>query len=114
MTDHQYELARALARCSFSPGTTVKRFVRWASEQPRERDLTDKAAAFLERLGHSYRKQLGRCMAESCDACNATARPCPSCGAPAGKLCRTKGRGSKRVRGSGLVHAARLEGEKHG
>jgi hypothetical protein len=69
VTARQYELAQALARCTFSPGTTAKRFARWVSEQPADRELSAKAAAFLERLGHSYRRQLGRCMAENCEVC---------------------------------------------
>lgn len=114
MTEHQHALAQALARCTFSPGTTAKRFVRWASSQPIERELSDKAAAFLERLGHSYRRQLGRCMAERCDICtrpNATARRCPTCGAAPGKPCRAKGKATKRLmaRDARLVHAARLD-----
>jgi hypothetical protein len=69
VTEQQYALAQALGRCSFSPGTTAKRFALWAARQPRERELSDKAAAFLERLGHSYRRQLGRCMASACEVC---------------------------------------------
>ena len=69
MTAHQHELAQALARCTFTPGSTEKRFVRWAAKQPRERELSAKSIAFLERLAHSY--QLGRCMAENCPTCAA-------------------------------------------
>lgn len=108
MTEHQHALAQALARCTFSPGTTAKRFVRWVSEQPADRELTSKAATFLERLGHGYRRQLGRCMAENCSACTVTKRPCPACGAKAGKPCRSKGK--RLARTAQIVHAARLEG----
>ena len=70
MTARQYALAQALARCTFTPGSTPKRFVRWAASQPRERELSDKAAAFLDRLGHQYRRQLGSCMSEHCERCH--------------------------------------------
>ena len=77
MTAHQAELALALERCTFSPGSTPKRFVRWAASIARTdpaRGLSPKAAAFLELLAHSYRRQLGRCMAERCEKCEAVAR----------------------------------------
>lgn len=69
MTARQYQLAQALSRCSFSPGTAVKRFVRWAFDLPKEHVLSDKAAAWLDVLGHSYRRQLGKCMSEKCAVC---------------------------------------------
>ena len=108
MTDHQYELAQALARCTFTPGSTEKRFVRWASAQPVARRLSERASAFLERLAHSYRRQIGRCMAESCAICG---RACPACGAKRGQACNLKGREAKPLlsRDKKLVHAARLE-----
>jgi hypothetical protein len=115
LTERQHSIVQALARCTFTPGSTVKRFVRWATEQPVEHEFSDRAAAFLERLAHQYRRQLGSCMAESCDVCApslaATARACPACGAMAGKPCRSKGKGWK-ARDPRLVHAARLHLEQ--
>lgn len=64
--------ALALERCTFSPGSTPKRFVRWVAgiaRQEPNRELSARAAGFLERLAHSYRRQLGRCMATSCSTC---------------------------------------------
>lgn len=113
MTDHQHELAQALARCTLPAGSTPKRFVRWASTLPEGYALSPRAAAFLEKLAHAYRRQLGRCMAESCAACapalKATERPCPACGAPAGKPCRKKSKTRKQF-DPRVVHAARLQG----
>jgi hypothetical protein len=69
VTVRQYALAQALARCKFTPGSTEKRFVSWAAAQPRGRELSAKAAAFLEKLGHSYRRQLGACLSDRCEVC---------------------------------------------
>lgn len=72
MTAQQLAIAAALGRCTFSPGTAAKRFARWAADKAANEpayELSAKAAAFLERLAHSYRRQLGRCMAESCTKC---------------------------------------------
>lgn len=72
MTDVQLEQARALGRCAFTPGSAAKRFARWAADLARvqpDRELTPKAAAFLDRLAHSYRRQIGRCMAIGCTRC---------------------------------------------
>jgi hypothetical protein len=72
MTELQIAQARALAKCKFSPGSTEKRFVAWASwnaQNHPEFEISAKASAFLSRLAHSYRKQFGRCMARSCAKC---------------------------------------------
>ncbi|HEY1814926.1 MAG TPA: hypothetical protein VGG74_21410 [Kofleriaceae bacterium] len=73
MTETQLAQARALERCKFSPGSTEKRFVRFAafnaSNHP-EFELSPKAATFLNELAHSYRKQIGRCMATECAKCD--------------------------------------------
>lgn len=72
MTDVELTQAAALARCSFSPGSTVKRFVGWAAglatSEP-TRVLTPQATAFLDRLAHQYRKQIGKCMSVACTTC---------------------------------------------
>ena len=69
--------ALALAKCRFSPGSTAKRFIAWAAEQARYQMQTPsidvaisaKAMRFLNRLAHSYRNQIGECMAVGCEAC---------------------------------------------
>ena len=72
MTETQIAQALALGRCKFSPGSAAKRFVAWVvgranqdEEQPTE--LSAKAVAMLDRLAHSYRKQIGRCMSTECE-----------------------------------------------
>ena len=75
MTDVQISQAIALGRCTFSPGSTAKRFVAqmagYALKRPTY-EMSDKASAFLDRLAHQYRKQLGRCMSVACMACSPT------------------------------------------
>jgi hypothetical protein len=72
MTEAQLAQVLALEQCRFSPATTVKRFVRWAADVAHAapgRELSPQAASFLNRLAHSYRRQLGRCMAVDCPKC---------------------------------------------
>lgn len=75
MTDVELEQIAALAKCSFSPGSTAKAFVRKLVEMPDTYELSDKQTAFLDNLAHQYRKQLGRCMAIACLACEASPHP---------------------------------------
>lgn len=60
MSDVDYRTIQALARCSFYPGSWVKRFVRDLSMYPREKELTPKQAAALAKVAWHYRKQLAR------------------------------------------------------
>lgn len=65
------ELVDALDRCTFTPGSPPKRFVRWAASTPSDYKFSEKALAWLQRLAHAYRRQLGRCMATTCPECTA-------------------------------------------
>ncbi|MBD1995183.1 hypothetical protein H6G00_00885 [Leptolyngbya sp. FACHB-541] len=62
MTPAQLEVSKALAGCVFLPGSYEKRFARHmaaiAIEEP-EKSLTEKQLAFLEKMLHRYRNQLG-------------------------------------------------------
>lgn len=69
MTPQQIVQIEALSRCRFSPGSAEKRFVRDMFARERTYELSEKQHAFLNRLAHSYRRQLGRCMAIDC-ACS--------------------------------------------
>lgn len=70
MTDVEIAQVTALARCRFSPGSSAKSFVgRLAIREP-SRELSPKESAFLDRLAHQYRKQIGRCMSIACIACH--------------------------------------------
>lgn len=60
MNDIDYRTIQALARCSFYPGSWVKRFVRDVSTYPREKELSEKQAAALAKVAWHYRKQLAR------------------------------------------------------
>lgn len=59
MTDQQRKWIEELSHCSFYPGSYDKRFVRDLASQPRDKELTEKQAAFLERIAWRYRKQRG-------------------------------------------------------
>lgn len=72
MTSLELAQRDALARCKFSPGTTAKRFVRQMSELDAAATITTKQSAFLDKLAHSYRRQIGRCMAANCVECAGT------------------------------------------
>lgn len=91
MTDVEIAQISALARCTFSPGSSAKSFVirlagyaavdASALTDPAIRDsvnvrrftnareLSEKETAFLDKLAHQYRKQLGKCMSVACMAC---------------------------------------------
>lgn len=60
MTDLDYRTIQALARCSFQPGSWVKRFVRDLASYPREKALSKKQQAALARTAWHYRKQLSK------------------------------------------------------
>jgi hypothetical protein len=77
MTDAELAQVRRLACCTFSPGSTAKRFIHdmagLAVLLPMT-TLTPKQQRYLNGLAHSYRKQLGRCLAIDCERCT-TERP---------------------------------------
>jgi hypothetical protein len=58
MTPEQQRLVKALNGCTMLPGSAEKRFVR--SLEGHEAELSEKQAAWLERLRYRYRRQLGR------------------------------------------------------
>lgn len=60
MTDEQQHKARALSYCTFLPGSSEKRFVRQIADYPPEKELSEKQAAWLDRLCYHYRKQLSK------------------------------------------------------
>ncbi len=59
MTDDQWTLIRALARCSYYPGSFDKRFIHDLAEKPRDATLSEKQDAQLQRIAWSKRRQLG-------------------------------------------------------
>jgi len=72
MTDVELAQALALGACKFTPGSTAKRFVAQMAGYARSNpsyEMSSKAAAFLDRLAHQYRKQIGRCMSVVCATC---------------------------------------------
>jgi hypothetical protein len=89
MTEVELTQITALAKCTFSPGSTAKAFIRrlasYADVKAEDitdriiadatrkytdaRELSDKERAFLDRLAHQYRKQLGKCMSVACIVC---------------------------------------------
>lgn len=81
MTHVEIEQALALGRCKFSPGSVAKRFAHWAENKAlHEPDfaMTAKGSAFLGHLAHSYRRQIGKCLALRCETCVAPELPAPS------------------------------------
>jgi hypothetical protein len=58
MTETDYTIIQALARCSFQPGSWTKRFVRDLASKPVEFVLSEKQQAALHRTAWHYRKQL--------------------------------------------------------
>lgn len=60
MTPDEVLMASKLGGCSFSPGTSVKRFARelGAVAHGDEPTITLKQAAFLRKMVHSYRRQI--------------------------------------------------------
>lgn len=59
MTDQQQKWVQQLARCSFLPGSYEKRFVRDLEGYAPDKELTEKQAAFLEKIAYRYRVQRG-------------------------------------------------------
>ena len=62
MTEQQILKTKALARCSFLPASYEKRFVKdmaniASSEKAAEYSLSEKQAAYLDKLFHRYRNQ---------------------------------------------------------
>lgn len=72
MTPQQIVQIEALSRCTFSPGSAEKRFVRDMFARERTYSLSERQDAFLNRLAHRYRRQLDGCKATEC-ACQTTA-----------------------------------------
>ena len=70
MTEVEQAQLAALAKCTFSPGSTPKMFVKRLTTVDAARVLSAKETAFLDRLAHQYRRQIGRCMSVACVKCN--------------------------------------------
>lgn len=72
MTSAEIAQALALGACKFTPGSTAKRFVAqmagYATSRP-DYEISPKGTAFLDRLAHQYREQIGRCMSVACVTC---------------------------------------------
>lgn len=60
MTEVDYKTIQALAKCSFTPGSWNKRFVRDLAQYPPEKELSEKQQAALARVAWHYRQQLSR------------------------------------------------------
>lgn len=60
MTDYQWALIRALAKCTFYPGSFDKRFMHDLAEKPKTAELSEKQDLQLRRIGWSKRAQLGQ------------------------------------------------------
>ena len=58
MTEDEIQIAEALARCSFLPGSGPKRFVRQMADRDRSRPLSDRQRAYLWAIAWSWRRQL--------------------------------------------------------
>jgi hypothetical protein len=58
MTPDEIRIVDALARCSFVPGTTQKRFMRQLVGRERSRSLSDRQRAYLWAIAWSWRRQL--------------------------------------------------------
>lgn len=91
MTDVELAQIAALKECKFSPGSSAKSFVHrlagYAGVKAEDiadpivadatrkftsaRELSEKETAFLDKLAHQYRKQIGHCMSVACLACHA-------------------------------------------
>lgn len=60
MEQYQRDMINELRACTFLPGSYQKRFVRDMSTKPDDYELSEKQAAFLEKLHYMYREQIGR------------------------------------------------------
>lgn len=58
MTSRQKAIIRDLNRCTFLPGSYEKRFVRDMATKPDDYELSEKQAAFLDKVHHRYREQI--------------------------------------------------------
>lgn len=78
MTSVEIAQALALGRCTFTPGSTAKRFVAWAAgiaASTPERRMSSRGSSMLNRLAHQYRRKLGRCLAVECTKCPPAEQP---------------------------------------
>jgi len=64
MTADEIAIVQALSRCSFTPGTAVKRFIRTTADRDTSKPMTEKGRAFLWKIAWSYRRQLSKDMVE--------------------------------------------------
>jgi len=64
MTPDEIRIIAALARCSFAPGTSQKRFVRQMAARVSMHPLTDRQRANLWAIAWSWRRQLPRELAD--------------------------------------------------
>jgi len=61
MTDDQRAKVKQLIRCTFLPGSYPKRFVQVLHARlDDDTQLSDKQAAYLDKLHHMYRRQIER------------------------------------------------------
>ena len=58
MTESQFDLIQRLSKCTFSPASFDKRFMRDISSYAIGMNLSAKQAAYLEILHYRYRRQL--------------------------------------------------------
>jgi hypothetical protein len=58
MTADEIRLVEALYGCSFSPGSTQKRFVRQMFHRDRAKPLTERQRSYLWAIAWSWRRQL--------------------------------------------------------
>lgn len=58
MTPEQRKKINDLIRCVFLPGSYTKRFVGNMSIKPDDYELSEKQAAYLDKLHHAYRNQI--------------------------------------------------------
>lgn len=58
MTADEIRIVEALYGCSFSPGSTQKRFVRQIFHRDRGKPLTERQQAYLWAIAWSWRRQL--------------------------------------------------------
>jgi hypothetical protein len=64
MTADEIRIVEALYGCSFSPGSTQKRFVRNIHDRDRTKPLTERQKAYLWAIAWSWRRQLPRPLVE--------------------------------------------------
>jgi hypothetical protein len=64
MTADEGRIVEALYGCSFSPGSSPKRFVRQMFHRDRARPLTERQRSYLWAIAWSWRRQLPRTFVE--------------------------------------------------